>query len=193
MKKNALLLIILCICIISSCQDKLICPAFQSTYVFDDGERAALFSLFSEDSIPKKKLVVKKNRHGIIVKIRYLKKIENFRTVKMKNIYPEDTAVMALAEQDIVYDSLSGDLKRKVVNKYNTEQVKYMELIGNQLMNAREKQKTEYEKQSKILEEAQLEEELPQKTIMTPKERREEKRQLNEGHDAAPSEEQENR
>lgn len=147
-----------------------------------------MFSLFAEDSVPKKKLVVKKNRHGIIVKIRYLKKIESFRTVKMENIYPEDTSVWARAGQDVAYDSLSGDLKTKVLNKYNTEQVKYMELIGNQLLDAREKQMAAYEKQLKVPKEAQLQEGEMEEIRKPRQGRRKENRQFKKGQDAVPPE-----
>lgn len=36
--------ILLCVVILASCQDKVICPAFQSTYILDDSTRNAYFS-----------------------------------------------------------------------------------------------------------------------------------------------------
>lgn len=38
------LLPVVCVCMLLSCQDKVICPAFQSTYILDDSTRNAYFS-----------------------------------------------------------------------------------------------------------------------------------------------------
>ncbi len=191
MEIKTLLFFLVFLCLISSCQHKMICPAFQSTYVLDDEKRATLFSLFAEDSIPKKKLIVKKNKYGIIVHLKYQKKQKNYNTVRMKNVLPEEEEVVALAEQDNAYDSISGDLQPKLDNRYNSDQILYMEFIGNQLLDAREKAFNAYEKKNKEQQDAQLLEDSLEPKKPSRKDRREEKRKLKEEQKNTPTHEQE--
>lgn len=48
-----------------SCKDKVICPAFQSTYILNDSIRRAKFSLFGTDSLPKHQVASRRNKYGI--------------------------------------------------------------------------------------------------------------------------------
>ena len=54
-----------------SCKDKVICPAFQSTYILNDSIRTAKFSLFGEDSLPKVQIASRRNKYGISEKYRF--------------------------------------------------------------------------------------------------------------------------
>ena len=48
-----------------SCKDKVICPAFQSTYILNDSIRMAKFSMFGTDSMPKFQVASRRNKHGV--------------------------------------------------------------------------------------------------------------------------------
>ncbi len=90
---------------VSSCKDKVICPAFQSTYILNDSLRMAKFSLFGEDSLPKYQVASRRSRYGISKKYRlfnYHRKNYDLRSSPKENqlgppakdplfIYPEDT------------------------------------------------------------------------------------------------------
>lgn len=97
------------VCIIGlstfSCKDKVICPAFQSTYILNDSLRRAKFSLFGEDSLPKYQIASRRNRYGISEKYRFFnffKKNYDLKTSPKENwlgppakdslfVHPEDT------------------------------------------------------------------------------------------------------
>lgn len=71
----------------SSCQERMICPAYQSTFILDDSVREEKFSLFA-DSLPKPFDGVDKSRYGIIVKKSKNEKYRAMQTIAMKDILP---------------------------------------------------------------------------------------------------------
>ena len=54
-----------------SCKDKVICPAFQSTYILNDSMRRAKFSMFGTDSLPKFQVASRRNKYGISERYRF--------------------------------------------------------------------------------------------------------------------------
>jgi hypothetical protein len=58
------ILLILAISVFS-CKDKVICPAFQSTYILNDSIRMAKFSMFGTDSMPKYQVASRRNKFGL--------------------------------------------------------------------------------------------------------------------------------
>jgi len=76
---------------LTACNDKLICPAYQSYYVFDNNEREQMFSLFGEDSLPKMDGDVVKNRKGLVHQpliLPFIRKNEELKTVPMETVMP---------------------------------------------------------------------------------------------------------
>jgi hypothetical protein len=103
-----------------SCKDKVICPAFQSTYILDDSMRMAYFSPFLGDSLPRETAMVRKSKYGIIKKDPYLIKNYKLKTSPMENVLRppvEDTTSVEtgefVAEDFVEGDSLLASNKKK--------------------------------------------------------------------------------
>jgi hypothetical protein len=118
-----MLLLVGCLLVLGACTQRLICPAYQSSFIHDQEALRQRFSYFNEDSTPKI-LTVSKNKYLIIPEQSYRKKIRSMQTVEMKPIYPKvpDSLQMkkedefAGAEQDT--DSLSTKKKEEVDSTY---------------------------------------------------------------------------
>lgn len=150
------------IVLLSSCKDRMICPAFQSTYMLEEEASNQLFSLFGEDSLPKSKILIKKNRYGMIVKVRYRKRLDEMRTVRMKTIYPPDQIDTLSNEEglyanlDVENDTLGLEASEKgsLSNvRYNYDQQNYMKYIGDDIAKAYERKQAEFNKAKKDQEE----------------------------------------
>ncbi|HEX8059616.1 MAG TPA: hypothetical protein VF473_01710 [Cyclobacteriaceae bacterium] len=130
----------------SSCTQKMICPAYQSSFIYDKESLRKKFSYFKEDSTPKM-LTASKTKYLIAVPESYRKKMRGLKTVEMKPVYPvipdslkinkeED---LILAERDVVdstaapqQDSVYAITKTK--EKYNVDQDIYMWYFRDQLV-----------------------------------------------------------
>lgn len=134
-----------------SCKDKVICPAFQSTYILDDSMRMAYFSPFLGDSLPRETAMVRKSKYGIIKKDPYLVKNYKLKTSPMENVLrppEEDTTSVEtgefVAEDFVEGDSLLASNEKKEPeekeekykygyrrdDKFNTEQEYYNKYFG---------------------------------------------------------------
>lgn len=138
------------ILLLSSCTQRMICPAFQSAYIYDKEELRKKFSYFREDSTPKI-LTASKTKYLIAVPESYRKKMRSLKTVEMKPVYPvipdslklEEGADLIMAERDII-DTLavqqgldrtdSAYAITKTKEKYNVDQDNYMWYFRNQLV-----------------------------------------------------------
>ena len=130
----------------SSCTQKMICPAYQSSFIYDKDALKKKFSYFKEDSTPKI-LTASKTKYLVAVPESYRKKMRGLKTVEMKPVYPvipdslkvnkeED---LILAERDVVdsaaaptTDSVYAITKTK--EKYNVDQDIYMWYFRDQLV-----------------------------------------------------------
>lgn len=68
--------------LLGSCTQRMICPAYQSAFIYDKDELRKKFSYFQDDSIPKV-LTASKNKYLIAEPISYRKKIRAMQTVAM--------------------------------------------------------------------------------------------------------------
>lgn len=131
------------ICLVSglltSCKDRVICPAYQSVYVHDPQIQERLFYPFDKDTLPVDYSVdVDKNRYGIMELEPYKKKVRSLQTVEMEYVYPEPdsarTEILAYHELDSLQrDSIeAGITARKYANafRYNRDMKIYMERVG---------------------------------------------------------------
>lgn len=73
---------------LASCQERMVCPAYQSTYIFDDSVRSMFFSRFDVDSTPKRYGRVERNQFGLIKKDKKRDKLREMRTIAMKDVLP---------------------------------------------------------------------------------------------------------
>jgi hypothetical protein len=78
---------------LGSCADKMICPAYQSSFIYDKEVLRKKFSYFENDSVPKV-LTASKTKYLIAVPESYRKRYRKMQTVEMKPIYTvlEDSA-----------------------------------------------------------------------------------------------------
>ena len=73
--------------LLSACTQRLICPAYQSAFIYDKNELRKRFSYFQEDSTPKI-LMASKTKYLIAEPISYRKKLRSMQTVPMKPVNP---------------------------------------------------------------------------------------------------------
>jgi hypothetical protein len=81
--------------ILASCTERMICPAYQSAYIYDKDELRKKFSYFIDDSTPKV-YTASKNKYLIAEPVSYARKVRNLQTVVMKPV------------NVVVPDSISG-------------------------------------------------------------------------------------
>jgi hypothetical protein len=74
------------ILLLSACTQRVICPAYQSAFIYDKNELRKKFSYFQEDSTPKV-FTASKNKYLIAEQTSYRKKIRSMQTVEMKPVY----------------------------------------------------------------------------------------------------------
>jgi hypothetical protein len=167
-----------------SCKDRMICPAFQSTYILEEETGKQVFSLFGEDSLPKSKILIKKNRYGMIVKVKYRKRLDDMRTVRMKTIYPPDQIDSLEVDESSFAnhdnDTLKLEASERSNVRYNYDQRNYMKYIGDDIAKAYERKQTEFNKIKKEKEEKESLEPLPPDRKTKKEEKRKKKNDASE-------------
>ncbi len=132
-----LFLLIAGLTLVAACNtQKMICPAYQSSFIYDKQATKARFSYFKEDSTPKV-YTASKNRYLVAVPESYRKKYKKMQTVEMKPVYPPDVADSIRQQQEFMLaevddldsakaatDSVYAITKTK--EKYNLDQDLYM-------------------------------------------------------------------
>ena len=142
MRKYLFLLNIVWLLYLTSCMPNRTCPAFQSYFILDEKTRHNQFSKFDVDSIPKFDYAVRKNKYGIVKKISYRKKQDEWNTVEMEVVMPtldqELDSVLIAQEIYDASDSLMAEnqqtpqsIRRR--DRYNEDQLQYMRLFGKYL------------------------------------------------------------
>jgi hypothetical protein len=139
--------------LLSACTQKMICPAYQSAFIYDQDALRKQMSYFKEDSTPKV-ITVSRNRYLIIPEASYRKKIRSMQTIPMKPVYTkvpdslrsdkknefagaeQDTADTLSAKKKETKDSTYAITKDKEVRfwKYDWDSLKYR--IDNVRLNA---------------------------------------------------------
>jgi len=132
---------------------KVICPAYQSSFIHDKEALRAKFSYFEADSTPKVFRGGTKNKYLVAVPESYRKKYRRLQTVEMKTIYPVlpdslpadsvDTAVAGLQldslgnevsdESGMVQKTMEFRITR-TKEKYNNDQDFYMWFFRKSLL-----------------------------------------------------------
>ncbi|MFA0964764.1 hypothetical protein AB9P05_23350 [Roseivirga sp. BDSF3-8] len=139
---------------LTSCKDKVICPAYQSVYLHDPQAQERLFYPFDKDTLPVDYSVnVEKTRYGIMELEPYKKKVRSLQTVEMEYVYPApdsaETEILAYHELDSAQrDSIeAGIMARKYADvfRYNRDMKVYMQRIGQYQMAPPEEEQEENE------------------------------------------------
>ncbi|CAN5470324.1 hypothetical protein BH10BAC4_BH10BAC4_19330 [soil metagenome] len=139
---RAFIVVVGLIALLSACTQRLACPAYQSSFIYDKETLRKKFSYFKEDSTPKI-YTASKSKYLIAVPESYRKKYRKMQTVEMKPIYPvipdslkvDKDADMLLAERDVIDSATTarriepGDSAyaiTKTKEKFNLDQDLYM-------------------------------------------------------------------
>ncbi len=85
--KRAIVVLMVCFIALVGCTQRMICPAYQSAFIYDKEALRKKFSYFNEDSTPKV-LMASKTKYLIAEPVSYQKKIRTMETVEMKPIFP---------------------------------------------------------------------------------------------------------
>lgn len=112
--------------ILGACTQRMICPAYQSAFIYDKDELRKRFSYFEDDSTPKV-LTASKNKFLIAETPSYKKKIRSMQTVPMKpvNVVLPDSLVEGYQEgEDGIVPGAELDLAaRSVIDSIYIEDV----------------------------------------------------------------------
>ncbi|MEJ0056057.1 MAG: hypothetical protein WDN75_10595 [Bacteroidota bacterium] len=141
---RAFLVLVGFIFMMSACTQRVACPAYQSSFIYDKETLRQKFSYFKEDSTPKI-YTASKSKYLIAVPESYRKKYRRMQTVEMKPVYPKipdslkvkEDPDMQLAELDEAADSAALATKKvepgdsayaitKTKEKFNLDQDLYM-------------------------------------------------------------------
>ena len=91
--------------LLGACTQRLICPAYQSAFIYDKDQLRQKFSYFLEDSTPKI-LTASKNKYLIAEPMSYRTKLRSLQTVAMKpvNVHlPDSLAIKeGLMEEEVI-------------------------------------------------------------------------------------------
>lgn len=147
--------------VFTSCKDKMVCAAFQSSYILDETEQKKRFSLFEGDSLVLTASAstsnYKTNIYGISDKKYGYWKEQGFLKVKQKEVYSEEVdSLLDVQKNGIPELAEGGEVQEKspftpeldsaqVAQgedawdntkrfKYNVDFVNYMLLVGNDIL-----------------------------------------------------------
>ncbi|MBL7841376.1 MAG: hypothetical protein JNJ75_14635 [Cyclobacteriaceae bacterium] len=108
---RALLVVLVYCALLVSCTEKVICPAYQSAYIYDKEELRKKFSYFKEDSTPKI-YAANKNKYLIGEAVPYRKKNRSLQTIAMKPVMP--VVPDSLKEDGIDAEMIVDSVERNV-------------------------------------------------------------------------------
>lgn len=110
---RALLLVLTFVTLITSCTQRMVCPAYQSAYIHDKDALRKKFSYFVGDSTPKVYASAKKTKYLIGETVPYKKKVRSIQTVAMKPVNP---VVPDSLKEGFVKDSINVSSVERNVN-----------------------------------------------------------------------------
>lgn len=174
---------------VSSCTERMICPAYQSAFIHDETALQERFSYFKPDTTPKIR-DVDKSQFLIIDPVAYRKRIREIRTIPMQDIYPvlDDSLGydkdLMLAERDVIDSTLLEASARDsihpgLIGPFNVEQHLYMYYFEDILLlpDERASMNLEFEPSKKKLDKRKRKEERKRKREERKKEREERKKE----------------
>jgi hypothetical protein len=84
MTRRIIVFLALCL-VLGSCTQRMVCPAYQSAFIYDKDELRKKFSYFLDDSTPKV-LTASKNKYLVAEPTTYRQKIRSMQTVRLKEV-----------------------------------------------------------------------------------------------------------
>jgi hypothetical protein len=107
------------IILVSACTERMICPAYQSAYIYDKNELRKKFSYFQEDSTPKL-FTASKTKYLVAEPTPYRKKIRSLQTVPMKKVAVVVPDSISGIKQD---SAVANDLNRAALSVMDTTMI----------------------------------------------------------------------
>src|SRR5688572_24428483 len=104
---------------LASCTERLVCPAYQSAYIYDKDELRKKFSYFQEDSTPKV-FTASKTKYLIAEPTPYRKKLRSIQTVPMKKVAVAVPDSISGVNKDSV---ITGDLNKAALSVMDTTMI----------------------------------------------------------------------
>jgi hypothetical protein len=101
--------------IFAACTQRMVCPAYQSAFIYDKDQLRKKFSYFQEDSTPKV-LTASKNKYLIAEAMPYRKKIQRMQTVPMKKVFVQVPDSISGVESDTVITAELDAAARSVID-----------------------------------------------------------------------------
>ncbi|HEY0741717.1 MAG TPA: hypothetical protein VGD40_09650 [Chryseosolibacter sp.] len=121
-----------------SCTERLVCPAYQSAYIYDKDQLRKKFSYFLDDSTPKV-YTASKNKYLVAEPMSYRSRVRSLQTVKMKPVpvvVPDSIAnpgadsvnmeEMARATQSVIDSTYIVDVPRDTATAATAEDSVYV-------------------------------------------------------------------
>jgi hypothetical protein len=87
--------------LLSACTQRMICPAYQSAFVYDKNELRKKFSYFQEDSTPKM-LMASKTKYLIAEPVSYRRKLRSMQTIPMRDVNPVLPDSMTMTAEELI-------------------------------------------------------------------------------------------
>jgi len=139
---SRLFLLVGCIILLAACNtQQMVCPAYQSSFIYDKDVAKQKFSYFKPDSTPKV-YTASKNKYLVAVPESYRKKYRKMQTIEMEPVYPvvsdslKQIEEFKMAEVDMTDSAAVAQARvepgdstyaiTKTKEKYNLDQDLYM-------------------------------------------------------------------
>jgi hypothetical protein len=103
------------IVILGGCTERLVCPAYQSAYIYDKDELRKKFSYFQEDSTPKI-FTASKTKYLIAEPTPYRKKLRSLQTVPVKKVFVNVPDSLSDTKEDSVITADLDKAARSVID-----------------------------------------------------------------------------
>ncbi len=91
-----------CFILLSACTQRMICPAYQSAFIYDKDALRKKFSYLNEDSTPKIFYTASKTKYLIAEPVSYRKKMRSMSTVVMKDVNVTLPDSLQIGNDDII-------------------------------------------------------------------------------------------
>lgn len=116
--------------LLGACTQRMICPAYQSAFIYDQDELRKKFSYFQEDSTPKI-FAASKNKYLVAEPTSYRKKLRSLQTVAMKpvNVHVPDSLQPGFSEEGIIAGAELDLAARSVIDSIYIEDVEQDTLV----------------------------------------------------------------
>jgi hypothetical protein len=101
-------IVVFCL-LLSACTQKVVCPAYQSAFIYDKDALRKKFSYFNGDSTPKV-LTASRNKYLIGVPVSYKKKVRTLQTVSMTQVIPVVPDSLKEGDKTTMGDSTGMDV-----------------------------------------------------------------------------------